>query len=101
MIVSPLLFKTTAAPAERGGRRERPVRPAMKAGRTRRVGTKWRTRQGLRPAGRASEESDRPPRTAGGPRHRAAARRSEEPTSELQSLMSIYLVVFYLKIQTH
>src|SRR3546814_14850782 len=65
MIVSPLLFKTTAAPAERGGRRERPERPAMKAGRTRRVGTKWRTRQGLRPAGRASEESDRPPRTAG------------------------------------
>src|SRR3546814_6093340 len=68
MIVSPLLFKTTAAPAERGGRRERPERPAMKAGRTRRVGTKWRTRQ-----------------------------RSEEHTSELQSLMRISYAVFCLK----
>src|SRR3546814_9073153 len=76
MIVSPLLFKTTAAPAERGGRRERPERPAMKAGRTRRVGTKWSTRQGLRPAGPASEESERPHRTAGGHRRRAARERN-------------------------
>src|SRR3546814_10599412 len=59
MMISPLLFQITAAPAERGGRRERPERPAMKAGRTRRVGTKWRTPKGLRAAGRTSEESDR------------------------------------------
>src|SRR3546814_18117916 len=34
MILSPLPFQTTAAPAERGERRERPERSAMKAGRT-------------------------------------------------------------------
>src|SRR3546814_17964280 len=34
MFLSPLPFQTTAAPAERGERRERPERSAMKAGRT-------------------------------------------------------------------
>src|SRR3546814_15095604 len=40
MFLSPLPFQTTAAPAERGERRERPERSAMKAGRSeeRRVG---------------------------------------------------------------
>src|SRR3546814_12569930 len=57
MIVSPLLFKTTALPPARGGRRERPERTAWKDGRTRRVGKQWRTRQGLRRADVSRKEN--------------------------------------------
>src|SRR3546814_6219100 len=65
MFLSPLPFQTTAAPAERGERRERPERSAMKAGRT---------------VGRNAMED-----------------RSEEHTSELQSLMRTSYAVFGLK----
>jgi len=78
--------KTTAAPAERGERRERPERPATKAGRTRRVGTKWRTPQGLRPAGRASEENDAP--TARPEAHTIARKRDDDQVGESRPRVS-------------
>src|SRR3546814_2583697 len=80
-----------------GGRRERPKRPAQAAGRTRRGEMKWSSsaKPGLRRAVAGLAGSPDQTRIEGGPKNQR--RRSEEHTSELQSLMRISYAVFCLK----